>query len=475
MAKTPRQGEILEPEENQTSGPSSLSPPRKIRRPDTAWHTFCLTSTESNLSYLSQDRTSQWHEQTTNRSSSSDSDWSHFPEEEISNRSGTERSSSADSNWSHFPDDEKAKEEEAERRSYGESNFSHWPDDAIANRGAAGQPSYEQSNWSPFPEDETAEVQRRGSSIERCTTAREGHEIVEYSKNDFESWDYLCGGAFGTVYKACNRHTKEYVALKEIRHKENSLPLEVEREILHLSTNQHENIVNLFGLAREPDRIYLVMELMDVDLRSTLNDLSLPLTMEIIKRWMHQLLSAVNHLHDRYIMHRDLKPENILLNEDLNIKIADFGLARDTFKNHSRPLSPNVQSLWYTAPEILLGSKDYDEAIDIWSIGCIMSELLTGNVLFEGDSQVSQLKEILGRLGTPSSQDWPDFKTLSHHLVLPSTPEEGLARFSLKSVSQTCNDLLQNFLMYDPKKRMRCREALRHQWFSEESRKRKRS
>ncbi|XP_060058778.1 cyclin-dependent kinase 3 isoform X4 [Erinaceus europaeus] len=154
-------------------------------------------------------------------------------------------------------------------------------------------------------------------------------------------------------------------------------------------------------------KLYLVFEFLSQDLKKYMDStLTSELPLHLIKSYLFQLLQGVNFCHSHRVIHRDLKPQNLLINELGAIKLADFGLAR-AFGVPLRTYTHEVVTLWYRAPEILLGCKFYSTAVDVWSIGCIFAEMVTRRALFPGDSEIDQLFRIFRTLGTPSEAVWP--------------------------------------------------------------------
>ena len=170
---------------------------------------------------------------------------------------------------------------------------------------------------------------------------------------------------------------------------------------------------------------------------------------------MFQLLLGTAELHSKRIIHRDLKPQNILLDSQLNVKIADFGLAR-TFSIPIRPYTKQVVTLWYRAPELLLGAPEYSTPIDIWALGCIFVELVTKTPLFTGDSELDQTYRVFRILGTPTEADWPGIKSFENYKSqLPSYDKKPLASiFKDFFFEEAGLDLLERMLTYDPCKRI---------------------
>lgn len=156
----------------------------------------------------------------------------------------------------------------------------------------------------------------------------------------------------------------------------------------------------------------MVFEFLDQDLKKFLDKNKHTLTQNQIKYYLYQILNGLNFCHSRRVIHRDLKPQNVLIDKDGNIKIADFGLAR-AFGVPIKTLTHEVETLWYRAPEILLGQKQYSLGVDMWSLGCIFSEMVEKRPLFMGDSEIDQIFKIFQYHGTPTVTEWPAIAELS--------------------------------------------------------------
>jgi serine/threonine protein kinase len=175
-----------------------------------------------------------------------------------------------------------------------------------------------------------------------------------------------------------------------MEHKDEGLPSTALREIAVLKELNHEGIVKLIDIlhGRDGQKLFMVFEYFNIDLRIYLDRKRIALPLENVKDIMSQVLQALLHCHQKRIMHRDLKPSNLLIGEDnKTIKLADFGLAR-TFGLPLKTYTHEVVTLWYRAPEILLGAKVYSTAIDMWSLGCIFYELVHNVPLFQGKSEI---------------------------------------------------------------------------------------
>lgn len=219
---------------------------------------------------------------------------------------------------------------------------------------------------------------------------------LEDKMDNFEKLEKIGEGTYGVVYKARMKDSGCMVALKKIR-----LDIECEgvpstaiREISLLKELEHPNIVSLQEVLHVDRKLYLVFEYLDQDLKKYMDaNGTAGLSPVVTKSLLYQLLSGVAFCHSHRVLHRDLKPQNLLVNIHGVIKLADFGLAR-AFGIPVRTYTHEVVTLWYRAPELLLGVKYYSTPVDIWSIGCIQAEMLTKRALFPGDSEIDQLFRI---------------------------------------------------------------------------------
>lgn len=180
---------------------------------------------------------------------------------------------------------------------------------------------------------------------------------------------------------------------------------------------------------------------------------------------MMQLLKGIVHCHQRRIIHRDLKPQNLLVDPTTcKLKLADFGLAR-AFTVPIRTLTHEIETLWYRAPEVLLGQKEYALGVDMWAIGCIFSELIQQSPLFMGDSEIDQIFKIFKFHGTPTEKEWAGISTLPD--FKPTFPKfkKGDAKQMLPNLNHVELDLLLKLIALDPAKRINAKEALEHKYF----------
>ncbi|KAF3785345.1 Cyclin-dependent kinase G-2 [Nymphaea thermarum] len=301
------------------------------------------------------------------------------------------------------------------------------------------------------------------------------------SVDEFERLNRIDEGTYGVVYRAKNKKTGEIVALKKVKMEKEreGFPLTSLREINILLSFHHPSIVDVkeVVVGSNLDSIFMVMEYMDHDLKGLMESVKQPFSQSEVKCLMLQLLEGIKYLHDNWVLHRDLKTSNLLLNNRGELKICDFGLARQ-YGSPLRPYTQLVVTLWYRAPELLLGSKLYSTAIDMWSLGCIMAELLAKEPLFCGKNEIDQLDKIFRILGTPNEKIWPGYVKLPgvkcnyvkqpYNKLREKFPKFTAATFSGKpALSDAGFDLLNRLLTYDPEKRITADEALNHDWFRE--------
>jgi len=236
-------------------------------------------------------------------------------------------------------------------------------------------------------------------------------------------------GTYGVVYKCENQETHEFVAIKNIRleSEEEGVPCTAIREISLLKELEHPNIVRLVEVVHNIDRLTLVFEFCEQgDLKQYLDAHFGIIPTQKIKWFLYQLLKGVEFCHSKKVLHRDLKPQNLLLSKDGTLKLADFGLAR-AFSVPTRGFSHEVVTLWYRAPEVLMGYHNYSTPIDLWSVGCVFAEMKNGKPLFAGKTAPDQLQKIFKALGTPTPEIWPKIVEL---------PEwrEGMAQWQAKDI-----------------------------------------
>ncbi|KAF4436500.1 CMGC CDK kinase [Fusarium acutatum] len=299
--------------------------------------------------------------------------------------------------------------------------------------------------------------------------------VENYEKlNDIEE------GTYGWVARATNKATGKVVALKRLKlepQDRNGLPVTGLREIQILKDCQHRNIVTMEevvvgdDVSRPDNSLFLVLEFVEHDLKSILDDMPEPFLSSEVKRLLLQLTSGIAYLHDNWILHRDLKTSNLLLNNRGQLKIADFGMAR--YVGDPPPkLTQLVVTLWYRAPELLLGAKTYDAAVDMWSVGCIFGELITREPLLQGKNEVDQVSRTFELCGVPTEETWPGFRRLpnARSLRLPKTQVAtgSVIRARFPGLTTAGANLLGDLLSLDPERRPSASEMLQHEYFRQD-------
>ena len=281
----------------------------------------------------------------------------------------------------------------------------------------------------------------------------------------YERKEKLGEGTYGVVYKALDRQTGAFTALKKIRleREDEGVPSTAIREISLLKEIQHPNVVKLQDVVHTEDQLYLIFEHLDMDLKKHMR--SETLTPDMVKSYTRQMLEAVLHCHTHRVIHRDLKPQNLLIDRAGTLKLCDFGLAR-AFGLPIKTYTHEVVTLWYRAPEILLGARQYSTPVDIWSVGCIFAEMAQGRPLFCGDSEIDQLFKIFKILGTPTEEIYPGSTTLPDYKTsFPRWRPQGLDRFVPK-LDAVGMDLLNQMICLDPTRRISAKAALQHPYFN---------
>ena len=257
------------------------------------------------------------------------------------------------------------------------------------------------------------------------------------------------------------------MALKEIHlDSEEGTPSTAIREISLMKELKHENIVSLHDVIHTENKLMLVFEYMDKDLKKYMDSRGDrgQLDYITIKSFMYQLLQGIAFCHENRVLHRDLKPQNLLINSKGQLKLGDFGLAR-AFGIPVNTFSNEVVTLWYRAPDVLLGSRTYNTSIDIWSAGCIMAEMYTGRPLFPGTTNEDELQKIFRLMGTPSERSWPGISQFPEYKPTFHIYATQDLRSILPQVDQLGLDLLSRMLQLRPEMRISAKDALGHQWF----------
>lgn len=267
------------------------------------------------------------------------------------------------------------------------------------------------------------------------------------------------------------------MALKKVKmdSQQEGFPVTALREVTILQRARHNNVVQLREVVtdNEPDTFVLVMEFLEHDLKTLQEDMPEPFLASEVKTLLKQLVSAIDFLHVNSILHRDLKTSNILLSNRGHLKIADFGMARYMPPPHAA-LTQLVVTLWYRAPELLLGTTWYSTEVDMWSLGCIFGELLLKKPLVQGKNEVDQLSLIFALCGLPSDKTWPAFYRLpnARSLKIPRDTgsrgaNSGQIHTKFSMLTKAGIDLLSSLLSLNPEHRPSASQVLQHGYFSE--------
>ncbi|XP_058245710.1 cyclin-dependent kinase 17-like isoform X5 [Hemibagrus wyckioides] len=278
--------------------------------------------------------------------------------------------------------------------------------------------------------------------------------------------DKLGEGTYATVYKGRSKLTDNLVALKEIRlEHEEGAPCTAIREVSLLKDLKHANIVTLHDIIHTDKCLTLVFEYLERDLKQYMDDCGSIMCVHNVKIFLFQLLRGLAYCHRRKVLHRDLKPQNLLINDRGELKLADFGLARAK-SVPTKTYSNEVVTLWYRPPDVLLGSTEYSTPIDMWGVGCIFYEMITGRPLFPGSTVEDELHLIFRILGTPTEESWPGVSTSEEfrNYNFPRYRPEPLVNHAPR-IDSDGDDLIMQLLKFEARQRISAEEALRHPYF----------
>ena len=296
--------------------------------------------------------------------------------------------------------------------------------------------------------------------------------------NKYEIIKDIGGGSYGTVYEGIDKKTNKKVAIKKLKQKIDSWEECMnQNEVYFLRKLIHPNIISLIEVIREPNSdISFVFEFCDCNLYEYITNhrkRKKIIPEDKIQNIIYNITNGLSYLHSQNIMHRDLKPENILVSiNDLNvknnsIKIADFGTAKEIPQYKNESLTDYICTRWYRAPECVLKSKNYDEKIDIWALGCIMAELYSLKPLFPGESEFDQINKIVKILGTPNYEEWSEGYRLMQNLNMqfPQSTKKNFRNLFF-DISDEGIDFLEYIFQYDSTKRPSANDLLKHPYLN---------
>lgn len=274
----------------------------------------------------------------------------------------------------------------------------------------------------------------------------------------------------------------QLVAIKKIKKQKEyteGLAPDAVRELKHLQELSHPNIISLLSVFSTKDQnVCLVLEFLPLgDLEMLIrDDKNIRYGTADIKAWMGMLTRAVWFCHENFVLHRDIKPNNLLIAADGEVKLADFGLAR-SFSDPYGLMTSNVITRWYRPPELLYGAKYYSGAVDVWSVGTVMAEMILRVPYLPGSTELDQIRLICQQIGTPTEDNWPGVTKLPEYIKPADGPaalegvrtrQDFLGTFG--TVGEDGVDLLMRTLTLDPRRRITAREMLEHPWWHAEPR-----
>ncbi|KAJ4794947.1 Kinase superfamily protein [Rhynchospora pubera] len=289
--------------------------------------------------------------------------------------------------------------------------------------------------------------------------------------DSFKKLSKIGSGTYSNVYKAIEVDTGRVVAIKKVRfeaeEKESIRFMAREIELLR-RLGDHPNIVKFEGVvvSRVSQALYLVFEYMEHDLAGLAAAPGTNFSEAQIKCYMKQLFTGLEHCHSHGVLHRDIKGSNLLINNEGILKIADFGLAASFDPAGKQAMTSRVVTLWYRAPELLLGSTHYGVGIDLWSAGCILAELLTGKPILPGRTEVEQLHRIFKLCGSPSDKYWKKWRLPHAAIVRPQQPYERSIADIFKEYPSSSVSLIDKLLSIDPLDRGTAADALKSDFFT---------
>jgi cyclin-dependent kinase-like len=287
--------------------------------------------------------------------------------------------------------------------------------------------------------------------------------------NKYEVLGVVGEGAYGVVLKCKNKETSEVVAIKKFKESEDDEMVKKStlREVKILRMLKQENVVQLKEAFRRKGKLYLVFEYVERNLLEVLEEKPNGLDSDSVRKFIFQLIKAVDYCHKIDVIHRDIKPENLLVNNDGSLKLCDFGFAR-LLPQKGGNLTDYVATRWYRSPELLLSCTDYGKEVDMWAIGCIMGELTDGQPLFPGESEIDQLFVIQKVLGPLTVEQMELFQKHPRFLGMKFpdiTKPETLEKRYLGKLSKKALAFMKSLLKMDPSQRLNASEALVHPYF----------
>ncbi|XP_074069669.1 cyclin-dependent kinase-like 3 isoform X1 [Macrotis lagotis] len=284
----------------------------------------------------------------------------------------------------------------------------------------------------------------------------------------YETLGKVGEGSYGTVMKCKHKDTGQIVAIKIFYEQpEKSVNKIAMREIKFLKQFRHENLVNLIEVFRQKRKIHLVFEFIDHTVLDELQHYCHGFDSKRLRKYLFQILRAIEYLHNNNIIHRDIKPENILVSQSGITKLCDFGFAR-TLAAPGDIYTDYVATRWYRAPELVLKDTTYGKPVDIWALGCMIIEMATGNPYLPSSSDLDLLHKIVIKVGnlTPHLQNVFSKSPIFAGVVLPQVQHPKNARKKYPKLSGLLADIVHACLQIDPAQRVSSTDLLNHDYFT---------
>lgn len=287
----------------------------------------------------------------------------------------------------------------------------------------------------------------------------------------YENLGLVGEGSYGMVLKCKHKETSQIVAIKKFLESEDDKMVKkiAMREVRMLKQLRHENLVNLIEVFRRKKRLYLVFEFVDHTILDELERFPSGLDEQTVRKCLWQVLKGIEFCHVHNIIHRDIKPENILVSKSGIVKLCDFGFAR-TIAGPGEIYTDYVATRWYRAPELLVGDTNYGKAVDVWAVGCLQAEMLTGEPLFPGDSDIDQLYHIIKCFGNLIQRHKEVFmkNPLFVGMRLPEVRNVEPLERRFPHLTALSIAVMKSCLHLDPDQRPSCDQILRHEFFTKD-------
>ena len=293
-------------------------------------------------------------------------------------------------------------------------------------------------------------------------------------KKKYEVLGVVGEGAYGIVYKCKNKETGKFVAIKKFKETQDEIVQKtMKRELKTLQQLKHENIVEFQESFNYKGNLFLVFEYCEKNLLELLEESPEGLSPKLIKSLIYQMCKALAYMHKNNMIHRDIKPENLLIDENLNLKLCDFGFSRkvqlNKYNNNINEMTDYVATRWYRSPELLLSGGIYGPHVDYWAVGCIMGELADGNPMFPGENEADQINciiKVLGNLPDELTNMFYKNPLYDGKKLLHVAKPESLERRYTSKLGPTAIDFMKGLLQLDPKKRLNSDTVFKHKYFS---------